>query len=280
MNLTNNFGAPKSVVAAIEGDPYSKDGADFSVTELIKPPQVRRLWLEHDDEISVDVREEVWKLLGKGVHAALEQAGDVGIKEQRLHAECDGSTISGAIDLVDDGKVVDYKVTSVFSVQQGLKEDWERQLNLYQWLLRQNGIPSTSLEIVAICRDWMKSRIHTPNYPNSPIVVIKVPVWSDERQDRYMLERIRVHTQDKTLPCTPEERWARGAYKVTGGKGRPKPFNTLHDATSYVNSEQNLSLRVVAGKAKYVRCESWCEVAPFCPQWQSEKGEKENDRRS
>ena len=276
MNLTNNFGAPPSVVAAIEGDPYSKDGADFSVTELIKPPQVRRLWIKHDDDISVDVRDEVWKLLGKGVHAALEQGGDVGIKEQRLHATCEGSTISGAIDLVNDGAITDYKVTSVFSVQQGLKEDWERQLNLYAWLLRQNDIEVTSLEIVTICRDWMKSRVKTPNYPKSPVVVFKVPVWSEERQDRYVRQRVKIHTQEATIPCTPEERWARGAYKVTGGKGRPKPFNTLHDATSYINGEQNTGLRVVAGKAKYVRCESWCEVAPFCSQWQSEQGERED----
>ena len=174
MKLTNNFGAPPSVVAAIEGDPYSKDGADFSVTELIKPPQIRRLWIKHEDEISVDVRDEVWKLLGKGVHAALEQGEDVGVKEQRLHAECDGSTISGAIDLVNDGAITDYKVTSVFSVQQGLKEDWERQLNLYAWLLRQNDMPSTALTIVAICRDWMKSRANSPTYPKSPVVVLKV----------------------------------------------------------------------------------------------------------
>jgi hypothetical protein len=273
MKLTNNFGAPPSVVAAIEADPYSKDGADFSVTELIKPPQIRRLWLKHEHEISIDVREEIWKLLGKGVHAAIEQGGGTGIKEQRFHAECNGSTISGAIDLVLDGAITDYKITSVFSVQQGLKEDWERQLNLYQWLLRQNEIASTSLTIVAICRDWMKSRIGTLDYPQSPVVVIKVPVWNDERQDRYVLNRVRIHTQENTVPCTLEERWARGAFAVGGGKGRPKPFNSLHDATAYINGKQNPSLRVVAAKTKFIRCESWCEVAPFCPQWQTEKGE-------
>ena len=119
MKLTNEYGAPQAIVNAIQNDPYTKDGADFSVTELIKPPQVRRLWNEHEDKISVDVREEVWKLLGKGVHAVLEQqAGDSGLKEQRFHAEHDGVTISGAIDLVgDDGVVTDYKVTSAYSVQ-------------------------------------------------------------------------------------------------------------------------------------------------------------------
>ncbi len=100
MNLTNDYGAPEAIVNAIQKDPYTKDGADFSITELIKPPQIRRLWNEHEDKISVDVREEVWKLLGKGVHAAIEQAESEGTMEQRFHAEHNGVTISGAIDLI------------------------------------------------------------------------------------------------------------------------------------------------------------------------------------
>ena len=268
MKLTNKFDAPASIVAAIKADPYTKDGADFSVTELISPPQVRRLWKKHEGEISIDVRDEVWKLLGKGVHAALEQAGDVGIKEHRFPATHDGTTISGAVDLIEDGVVTDYKVTSVFSVQKGLKVDWESQLNLYAWLLRQNDITATSLNIVTICRDWMKSRAGKPDYPDSPVVVLKVPVWSDERQDRYLDQRVSLHRQEATIPCTPEERWARGAYEVIGGRGRPKPFNTRNHAIGYVNEQDNPKLRVVEGNAKFIRCESWCDVAQFCPQWQ------------
>ena len=277
MKLTNNFGAPDSIVAAVKGDTYSKDGADFSITELIKPPQIRRLWEKHGDEIEVDVREEVWKLLGKGVHAVLEtQAGDIGIKEQRLHAEHEGVTISGAIDLVtDDGGVTDYKVTSAYTVQRGLKEDWESQLNLYGWLLRQNDIEAKTLSIVALCRDWMRSRVGKQSgYPESPIVEIRVPLWSDNRQDRYLDTRVRVHTQKATLPCTPEERWGRGAYQIAGGKGRPKKFDSISEATAYKNQQDDPSLQIIEGDAKWVRCESWCEVSPFCPQWRASKGER------
>lgn len=278
MKLTNEFGAPESIIEAIQNDPYTKDGADFSVTELIKPPQIRRLWNKHEDEISIDVREEIWKLLGKGVHTVLEsQGGKVGLKEQRLHATCEGVSISGAIDFVDDGAVTDYKVTSTYAVMRGLKEDWEKQLNLYVWLLRQNDHAVKSLSIVAICRDWMRSRLHTPNYPQSPVVVLAVPLWSENRQDRYINERVRIHTQKSTLPCTPEERWARGAYSVTG-KGRPKSFDSLNEATVYVNEQNVRSLKIVESNAKYVRCESWCEVADFCPQWATTKGGKRNAR--
>ncbi len=279
MNLTNNYGAPDSIVDAIRNDPYTKDGADFSVTELIKPPQIRRLWQDHEDDISVDVREEVWKLLGKGVHSAIEQADSEGTKEQRFHAEHDGVTISGAIDLIgDDGSVTDYKVTSTYSVQRGLKEDWEKQLNLYAWLLRQNDITATKLNIVCICRDWVRSRVGKYNYPESMVVVLSVPIWRDGRQDDYVDQRIRVHTQEATIPCTPEERWARGAYQVNpmhSGGGKPRSFDTMGEATNYINKQKVGAYSIVDGNAKYIRCESWCEVADFCPQW---KGGNRNGR--
>ena len=278
MKLTNEFGAPDEIVKAIQNDPYTKDGADFSVTELIKPPQIRRLWKEHDEDISIDVRDEIWKLLGKGVHAAIEQAGGEGTKEQRFHAKHNDLTISGAIDLIgDDGLITDYKVTSAYSVQKGLKEDWERQLNLYAWLLRQNGITANKLQIVAICRDWMKSRVGKYDYPDSMVVVLSVPLWRDGRQDDYVDQRVRVHTQESTIPCTPEERWARGAYQVnpTHSKGgKPRSFDTLQDATNYINKQKTGSYTIKDGDAKLVRCESWCEVAPFCPQWKGGAGKE------
>tara|TARA_R110001583_G_scaffold114200_1_gene264665 strand:+ start:3133 stop:3990 length:858 start_codon:yes stop_codon:yes gene_type:complete len=282
LNLTNNYGAPDSIVDAIRNDPYTKDGADFSVTELIKPPQIRRLWNEHEEEISVDVRDEMFKLIGTAVHNYLDRAPKVDdgkIRERRFHAEHNGVTISGAVDLIDGGVVTDYKVTSAYSVKRGLKQDWERQLNLYAWLLRQNDMTATKLNIVCICRDWMRSKAGKSDswgaYPDSPVVVLSVPMWRKGRQDDYLAQRVRVHTQQNTIPCTLEERWARGAYQVNpqhSGGGRPRSFDTLQDATDYINKQRTGSYSIKDGNAKYVRCESWCEVAPFCPQWKGEKG--------
>ena len=65
MSLTNEYGAPDVFVRAVEGDPYTKGEADFSATELLKPPQIVRLTKKHEDSITTDVRDEWWKLLGK-----------------------------------------------------------------------------------------------------------------------------------------------------------------------------------------------------------------------
>lgn len=274
MALTNKYGAPDVFIRAIEGDPYTKGEADFSATELLKPPQIARLYKEHEDKIVTDVRDEWWKLLGKGVHNILEEHGE-GQAEERFFAECDGVTISGAIDLLDDGSMTDYKVTSVYTIQRGLKPEWEQQLNIYAWLLRQNGKAATKLTIVGLCRDWMMSRADVKaDYPQSPIVPISVPVWSDSRQDNFVAQRVKVHTMDNTLPCTPEERWARGGYNVAGGRLKPRSFNTLEDAHAYIQIKQKPgeSYSIKEGGAKFIRCESWCSVAEFCPQWKGDRG--------
>ena len=280
MSLTNEYGAPDVFVRAVEGDPYTKGEADFSATELLKPPQIVRLTKKHEDSITTDVRDEWWKLLGKGVHNILEQYGE-GLCEERFFAECNGIKISGAIDMLVDGAVTDYKVTSVFTIQRGLKTDWEQQLNIYAWLLRQNDITATSLEIVGLCRDWIFSRAEAKrDYPQSPIVPIKVPLWRDERQDKFVEDRVRVHTMENTLPCTPEERWARGGYTVLGGGLKPRSFDSLNEAANYINQKEKpgRTFSIQEGGAKFVRCESWCSISDHCPQWKGGAGEQSNSR--
>ena len=277
MNITNMHGAPESILQAVTADPYTKGEADFSVTELIKPPQINRLWAEHENKISMDVRDEFWKLLGRGVHNVLEQYSDGGVSEERHFAKVGDVTVSGAIDLVDNGMVTDYKVTSTYSVTKGLKPEWEQQLNMYSWLLRQNDISSSSLRIVALCRDWIKSRSdRSQKYPASPIVILPVPKWPDEQQDQYIEERVRVHMDESTIPCTSEERWARGKYMVTGTDvklKKPKLFDTLMEASVWTQGKENpvkgIAYQITETTPTYVRCEgNWCGVRDFCPQYQ------------
>jgi len=277
VNITNMYGAPESILQAVTADPYTKGEADFSVTELIKPPQINRLWAEHENKISMDVRDEFWKLLGRGVHNVLEKYSDGGVSEERHFAKVGDLTVSGAIDLVSNGMVTDYKVTSTYSVMKGLKPEWEQQLNMYSWLLRQNDISSSSLRIVALCRDWIRSRSdRSQKYPASPIVIIPVPKWPDEQQDQYIEERVRVHMDESTIPCTSEERWARGRYMVTGTDvklKKPKLFDTLMEASVWTQGKENpakgIAYQITETMPTYVRCEgNWCGVRDFCPQYQ------------
>jgi len=272
MELTNEYGAPDVFLKAVRGHPYSKGDADFSVTGLLQAPQIARLKKQHWNHLKSDVRDEVWKLLGTGVHAVLEGHAS-GVTEMRLFSEYDGIKISGAIDLIDGTHLTDYKVTSVWTTKRDLNPNWEAQLNLYAWLVEQNGGEVESLTIVVVCRDWVKSRADQDGYPDSPIVPMPVPLWPFSKREEFVAERVRIHTAENTLPCTNEDRWARNAYEVVSTPGRNKKFNTIEEAVAHINRQKKGSHSIKDIKPTYVRCEGWCEVADFCPQWQGEQGE-------
>ena len=238
MNVTNQYGAPEQFVRAIQNDGYSKGEADFSATGLLRPPQISRLEAEHEDKLSTDVADRLFALLGTGVHAVLEgHAPEGALVEERWFAEMDGYVVSGAIDLYREGHVTDYKVTGTYATMVG-KPEWEQQLNIYAWLLRENDMPIESLTICAICRDWSATkRSKRPSkshrvYPESPIVPIDIPLWLPDVAERFVRERIDLHASESVPPCTDEERWRRGPT--------------------------------------YIRCETYCSVSDFCPQYQKE----------
>ena len=270
--LTNEFGIPEVFLDAVRNDPYDKGEADFSATGLIKPPQVARLWEEHGHKISTDVRDEIWKLLGSGVHNILERAGRA-VTEERFFAEIGGKTISGQVDSRDGTVLTDYKVSSVYSYQMGLKSDWEQQVNIYAWLCRQNGHEITEASIVVVMRDWMKSRAGQDKYPDAPVKTIEVPMWLDSVVEEFLNERIMLHTQEGTVPCTDEERWARGAWKHKPPKGRSKAYDSMAEAAAAATEKGGGE--ITSQKPKYVRCEGWCAVSQWCPQWQAHKGADE-----
>lgn len=232
MRLTNELGLPEPVVRAVSLDPYSKGDADFSATELLKPPQVRHLYEKHQDDIVEDVSDRFWALLGKSVHAILEAAAlpEEHITEERLFAEIvvDGQRyrISGAIDFQGDDTIEDYKVTSCYKIIRGDYDDWTAQLNIYNWLAHKNGKESDTreLRVNAILRDWMKSKQNKSDYPQSPMVVCPMIRWPVHVTEEFIAERIRDHVAVPVRPCSAEETW--------GGK----------------------------------RCKDWCGASPFCPQ--------------
>lgn len=231
MKQTNQLGLPDSIVRAVAAQEYDKGSADFSATELLKPPQVRALTVEHYDKLSEDASDSIWRLLGSGVHRVLEDAykGSEAVLERRLFASMEvGGTehvISGAMDVFESGQITDYKVTSTYKVIKNSYEDWEAQLNIYDWLCRENGIPVNELRIVSILRDWKKSQRFKKDYPEAPVVVIPIEQWLPHKQEEFIRSRIEDHIDLPPRYCTKEETW------------------------------------------NGVRCRDWCPVAEFCPQY-------------
>ena len=286
MNYTNNHNLPDLVVKALTHDSYSKGQSNRSVTTLIDSPRVRILRQEHDDEITDDVSDRAWSVLGTAVHGVFESQRSEGyVVEERLYAELDNWVISGAIDVQrteGDGTVtlLDYKCTSVWSVLDGAKDEWIKQLNFYAWLMWvSKGISVHGLQVIAILRDWQRKKAQLDSsYPQSPIVVVDVPLLADEEINSFVHNSVRRHSDAEferltggDLPlCSDSERWMKPtkyAVKKIGGKRALRVFDTQIEAEAMLSDGLEIEVR----KGEYTRCkDDWCRVSRWCDQYQGE----------
>jgi len=272
--ITNKHGLPEALVRAVTNDPYT-GGGDISVTKLIDAPQKRALWLQHQDAIEEDVSERIWSLLGQAVHHILERAGTDTLVEQRLFAEVLGWTLSGQFDRLHLGSrtLSDYKVTTTYKAKGD--DSWTRQLNVLRWLGVQNGLEVDRLEIVVIFRDFRRSEAErNPDYPAQAVKVIEVPVWPLDETEAYVRERVRLHQvaqQGEMSPCTDEERWHTGDKWALMRPGAKRALRVLDAKPDIIPAGTMVEYR----PGRYRRCEQYCEVAPFCPQWQATQSSTE-----
>jgi hypothetical protein len=73
MKITNVHNVPEPLVTLAKGQYYSKGAAQYSVTELMSPPRVRRLQERHDELREQDVSDMLWPLLGSALHVVMER---------------------------------------------------------------------------------------------------------------------------------------------------------------------------------------------------------------
>jgi len=271
--LTNKMNLPESIVTAVLNDPYSRGNSDISVTSLISSPYQRQL--KETVEQVEDASDRIWSLLGQSVHTILERAynGNPDVRvEERLFTSVNGWTVSGQFDVIERDTLCDFKVTSVWSVKGDTKVEWEQQLNLLRLLAIRNGISVEKLRIIAILRDWQKSRSREMDYPSAQVVPVDIPVWSIEQAEAFLLERVIAHQSKNPPPCTPEERWAtpdKWALMKAGRKTAVKLFDAESEARiALVVSGKDHSL--VHRTGTFRRCAEYCSVSHACKQYQGE----------
>jgi hypothetical protein len=287
MKLTNKFNLPETFINVIQRPSYSRGNSEISVTEILSPPQLVLLRRRHADDIEIDAADQVWSLFGSAVHNILQHGkDDHHVVEERLFTAFESWRISGAIDLQTfqpDGSVVisDYKVTSAWAVQQE-KTEWVDQLNMYAWLVeRVKGHPVTALQIIGIVRDWNRREAASKEgYPQAPIVTIDIPLWDFETRERFVADRLALHNEANfaavsgSMPeCTAEEMWERPttyAVMKEGGKRAKRVFESLDKAEAF-RADQTGAHHIETREGGRTRCDSFCQVAPFCQQYQSYK---------
>lgn len=284
MRITNEHKLPEPLVAAVSRQrPPTRDS--ISVTTLIGPPQIRLLTLRHWEELVEDASDRLWATMGGLMHVLLEQHACIpGHQAERtLMTKVEGVLVTGTYDLfVEEGRVSDYKFVSVWTTRGGLKREWIAQLNLYAELLRRGGEQVEALQVVAIYRDWSKKQTYDRDYPQSQAEIFHVPLWPEGQAADYLAERVRLHLRAEAgdvAECSPEERWERPTKYALMKQGRKRAVKLFDDAAAAAMAVTGDDHFVVTRPGASVRCESYCSVAAFCPQYarikESEAGDQD-----
>lgn len=293
MKFTNASNLPLAIERAVSNDPYDSSGSDISTTRLIAPPRIRVLEKRNYDLLEEDVSDRIFSLLGQSVHHIIERAKTrKELSEKRLFYKdekiTNGWTLSGAFDLLNrEGHLTDFKVTSAWQVVHALKDgkpDWENQLNVLDFLCRKNPnelinyktkIKVKRLSVMAILRDWsLFQTMKSDNYPKKQVAMIPIRRWTEDEQDNYIKERIKIHQNAEKvskLPlCTATERWRKEdqfAVMKSGRKSALRLLDTKQLALDYLKSQnmvEGVGCSIVERKGEDVRCQHYCKVNQFC----------------
>lgn len=231
MKFTNKFNLPDVIVSACVNDPYSKQGADYSCTELLKPPLQIRLQRDYDQLREDDVSKRLPSILGSAVHTILQDAAkndESIVTELRLFVDIYGKTISGALDYYNKNThtLMDYKVVKAISTKYS-HPDHIKQLNILRFICLENNIPVIKIMNCYILKDWdEKQSERDDNYPKCAFFVKEHKIWELRKTKDLIFDRV----------------------------------NALNNALSTEDLDTIEECDTWNGR----RCEDWCDVRQFC----------------
>lgn len=286
MILTNHLNLPEQIVNAVKKDDYNNNGT-YSATTLLKDPKEIILFNRHKDEITEDVSEHVYSLLGTSVHYILEKAeeGENQFKEERLYYKFGDDTISGKFDFYDmeEEMLGDYKVTTVYKYLLGDNEHYRFQLLTYAYLLRKNGFPCKGGRIYQIFRDWQRSKAKfDKSYPQKPVNVITFRFYDKdftyiENEIQQRLANIHKYEDfaDDEIPiCSKENRWAtddKFAVMKKGRKSAMRVLNSKKEAEEWMKNNGGEFIQERPAESR--KCVDYCSCCEFCNFWRENYGQ-------
>ena len=300
MALTNKLNLPDPIYNALSSD-YQPKEHQYSVTTILNPTRQTLLKRKYNNEITQDCSELIWALFGTSFHAILENAeeGETQLKEEYLKQdlgiltdELDGYFLSGKADLIDvkEKKIIDYKTTSTFKIVKQDFEDYRLQLLIYAWLFRKIGFEINNGEIIALLRDWQKSKAKFDSeYPQ--FQVQKLNFEFTQKDFDYIEEFIKTkflelkkyeNAADDELPmCTDEERWhepTKYAVKKKTSNRASKLHDTMEEAEEHLKNLENkypdqYEIEVREGTDR--KCSEYCSCCMFCSYYKENYLKKE-----
>lgn len=197
--------------------------------------------------------------------------------EQRHSKKVGKWTVTGKYDFVGDGRVQDFKTTSVFSYKnQTGSSKWAMQGSIYRWL-SPKLITEDEMEIHYIFTDWKPSMVKTdPAYPSKRFLSQRYPLMNLQETDSYIRSKLNqieqyMDADEADLPlCTDEELWrSEPVYKYykngdITAKRSTKNFPTRQEALIFMGANGNVgAIKEVPGQVTACK---YCPAFPICSQ--------------
>ncbi|GEK52338.1 PD-(D/E)XK nuclease family protein [Vreelandella venusta] len=309
---SNQAGVPLSLSVFLATDTYDgKEDDTLSATTLLKP--VRQVILSDrvpQEHAVVDVLSLIKSRMGTAIHDSIEKSWTAHYKEamtalgyparvidrviinpaanddltdkipvymeQRRYKEVEGVRVSGKFDFVAEGRIEDFKSTSVNTwINNNKDEDYVLQGSIYRWL-SPDIITQDTMAIQFIFWDWQPGRAKTdPKYPARPTMQRTFKLMSLQETEAYVAGRIRQLKQlwkapEQDLPlCTDKELWRRAPqwkyYKNPAKTTRStKNFDNKQDAFARLAEDKHVGI-VKEAPGEVVACK-YCPAFPICSQ--------------
>lgn len=196
--------------------------------------------------------------------------------EKRSTRELNGFLIGGKFDTVMQGRLFDYKSTSVWTYIKGRKdEDYALQGGIYRWL-NPELITDDRIYIQFIFTDYQKHEAkRDPKYPQSRILEypVKLPSLQDTenfiRRKLDALSRSWDLPEEALTPCSDKELWRGDTqykyYSKPDNIKATKTFDSLAEANSFMSLEKK-GVGIIKTVPGQVRACEYCKAFPICKQ--------------
>lgn len=310
-SYTNRANMPLSLAVWLTHDSYDHDSRPnhISATSLLKPLRqlVLAMRVPAEDNIP-DVASMIPSRMGSAIHDMIEQSwvtnykaglASLGIPqkvidkvkvnpkpeeltedtipvylEQRSEKEVDGFIISGKFDFIGEGRVEDFKTTSVYTYINKTNDDkYIMQGSIYRWL-NPDLITRDEMAIQFIFTDWSAARARVEKtYPASRHMEYQLPLKSIHETEMFIRNKIAeikkyINAPEDLIPlCSDEELWRKPTvwkyYKNPEKLTRStKNFDNPHEAHAHAA----LNGGIVIEKPGEITACKYCDAFPICSQ--------------
>lgn len=310
---SNTSSIPLSMAVFLASDNYDyhEDKQYISATSLIKP--LRQLILASrvpEGSNQVDLANMIASRMGAAIHDGIERAwvnnyrkamevlgypskiiNKIQINpkpeelkedsipiylEQRAYKQVGKWTIGGKFDFVGDGRVEDFKSTSVYTAINSTKDnDYILQGSIYRWL-NPTLVTKDEMAIQFIFTDWSAAKAKAdPAYPQSRIQQRVLKLKSVNEIDAFIQRKLRLIEQywdapESEIPeCSDDDLWRSDPvwkyYKNPTKMSRStKNFENKQDAYIRLSQEGNVGV-VVEVPGQVTACK-YCSGFGLCTQ--------------